>query len=81
VDPTAIFLLTGLFIVAFLSILAGVWYHHRKLLIEASLKEQMIERGMSAEEIKEVLQASLSKKPPTKDPSPRMSGEKFGDPR
>jgi hypothetical protein len=37
-------------------------YKHRKFQVEAALKQQMIERGMSAEEIKEVIEASRSGK-------------------
>jgi hypothetical protein len=40
--------------------ITGAWiYKHRRLSIEAALKQQMIERGMSADEIKAVLEASI----------------------
>jgi hypothetical protein len=37
-------------------------YKHRKLQVEAALKQQMIERGMSADEIREVIGARKSAK-------------------
>jgi hypothetical protein len=50
------------------AIIGGLVYKHRRLSVEATLKQLMIERGMSAAEIKEVLEASISDKP-----SPRCS--------
>jgi hypothetical protein len=44
------------------AIVGGVIYKHRRLSVEASLKQLMIERGMSAEEIVEVLQATTGEK-------------------
>ena len=41
-------------------IIAKVWFRHRKLQIEADLKMEMIGRGMSADEISQVLKATLS---------------------
>ena len=46
-----------------IAVTAGVtatWYRCRKLQIEADLKMEMIERGMSADEISQVLNATLS---------------------
>jgi hypothetical protein len=37
---------------------AHYWYKARKASLEASLKRRMIDRGMSAEEIRQVLSAS-----------------------
>ena len=42
------------------AIIGGLTYKHRKLQVEAALKQQMIERGMSADEIKEVIGAARS---------------------
>jgi hypothetical protein len=42
------------------AIIAAFMYQHRQLNVEAALKQQMLERGMSVEEIKEVLEASIS---------------------
>jgi SOS response regulatory protein OraA/RecX len=56
--------LLGLFIMGSLAvcglagIIGGLLYAHRKLNIEASLKQEMLTRGMSVEEIKEVLGAT-----------------------
>jgi hypothetical protein len=47
-------LLTGL--IVFLSV---QWRLHRRTELEASLKQDMINRGMSADEIERVLKASL----------------------
>jgi hypothetical protein len=48
----------GGLLVAAISVIAGCWYHARKLEIEANLKQQMLTRGMSATEIEQVLKAS-----------------------
>lgn len=45
----------------FLIVLVRVWYSMRIRQWEMSLKHTMLERGMSAEEIKAVLEASSSK--------------------
>jgi hypothetical protein len=45
-------------LIALAAVVGGLWYAHRKLYIEASLKQEMLTRGMSAEEIKEVLAAT-----------------------
>jgi hypothetical protein len=45
-------------VVAFVAVLSDQWIKQRIFQKEAELKQQMIERGMSAEEIKEVLQVS-----------------------
>jgi hypothetical protein len=52
----------GGLLIPLVAIVGGLAYKHRRLSVEASLKQLMIERGMSAEEIKEVLQASMSEK-------------------
>jgi hypothetical protein len=39
-------------------VIAGAWYKIRKAELEAGLKREMIERGMSADEICRVLHAS-----------------------
>ena len=44
------------------AIIGGLTYKCRKLQVEAALKQQMIERGMSADEIKEVIGACRSGK-------------------
>lgn len=43
-----------------IAVLAAVWSASRKAEFEASLKLEMINRGMSAEDIDRVLKASLS---------------------
>jgi hypothetical protein len=53
----------GGLMIPLVAIIGGLMYKHRKLNVEAALKQQMIERGMSSDEIKEVLQASISDKP------------------
>jgi hypothetical protein len=52
-------------------------YQHRKLQVEAEMKQQMIERGMSADEIKEVIGASRSGKAHRK--FSRMNPRETGD--
>ena len=55
------------FVFAFLTITTVVssvgyyWHKVRKAELEASLKQEMIERGMSADEIKQVIQASTER--------------------
>lgn len=48
----------SLTLVAVLPSLAHYWYKAHKAGLEASLKEQMIQRGMSADDIRQVLEAS-----------------------
>jgi hypothetical protein len=55
--------IVGGLLIPLTAIIGGLLYKHRRLSVEAALKQQMIERGMSAEEIKEVLQASIADKP------------------
>ena len=47
----------GGLLIPLVAIIGGLTYKHRKFQVEAALKQQMIERGMSADEIKEVLGA------------------------
>ena len=58
----ALVALVGGLLIPLVAIIGGLMYKHRKLQVEAALKQQMIERGMSAEEIKEVLGAPRSGK-------------------
>jgi hypothetical protein len=53
----------GGLLIPIVAIIGGLTYKHRRLSVEAALKQLMIEHGMSAEEIKEVLQASVGDKP------------------
>src|SRR5690348_6907429 len=54
--------IVGGLLVPLTAIIGAFTYKHRRLHVEAALKQQMIERGMSVEEIKEVLAASMSRK-------------------
>ena len=47
----------GGLLIPLVEIIGGLTYKHRKFQVEAALKQQMIERGMSADEIKEVIGA------------------------
>jgi hypothetical protein len=58
----ALVAVVGGFLIPLVAIIGGLMYKHRKLQVEAALKQQMIERGMSAEEIKEVMGAGRSGK-------------------
>jgi hypothetical protein len=42
------------------AIIGGLYVKHRKIQVEAALKQRMIDRGMSADEIKEVIGAARS---------------------
>ena len=52
----------GGLLIPLVAIIGGLTYKHRKFQVEAALKQQMIERGMSADEIKEVIGAARSGK-------------------
>ena len=54
--------LVGGLLIPLVAIIGGLTYEYRKLRVEAALKQQMIERGMSADEIKEVIGAKKSGK-------------------
>ena len=58
----ALVAVVGGLLIPLVAIIGGLTYKHRKLQVEAALKQQMIERGMSADEIKEVIGASRSGK-------------------
>jgi hypothetical protein len=56
----AVIAVIGTFLIPIAAIIGGLIYKHRKLQVEAALKHEMIERGMSADEIQQVLEASTS---------------------
>ena len=58
----ALVAVVGGLLIPLVAIIGGLTYKHRKLQVEAALKQQMIERGMSADEIKEVIGAARSGK-------------------
>jgi hypothetical protein len=58
----ALVAVVGGLLIPLVAIIGGLMYKHRKLQVEAALKQQMIERGMSADEIKEVIGACRSGK-------------------
>jgi hypothetical protein len=58
----ALVAVVGGLLIPLVAIIGGLMYKHRKLQLEAALKQQMIERGMSPEEIKEVIGACRSGK-------------------
>ena len=55
----------AILLVVVVPVVAGVWYSLRVKQWEMSLKHAMLERGMSADEIKTVLEASAKAKPRT----------------
>ena len=59
----ALVAIVGGLLIPLVAILGGLTYKLRRLSVEATLKQLMIERGLSAEEIQEVLQASMSAQP------------------
>jgi hypothetical protein len=66
----AILAISGGITVAVVSVLSGAWVRVRRAEFlaqqaetDAALKQQMIERGMSADEIERVLAAGVSRKP------------------
>jgi hypothetical protein len=48
----------GGFLVAAIGIVASTWRKHRQTEMEIALKHEMLNRGMSAEEIERVIKAS-----------------------
>jgi len=65
----------GGLLIPIVAIIGGLIYKHRRLSVEAALKQQMIERGMSADEIRAVLEASVSDKPDSKCSRAERSAE------
>jgi hypothetical protein len=64
IDPgllVPLFLFAGLFIWLTVHSLSTVWLKYRKAEMATSLKHEMLARGMSAEEIKTVLEAGDNK--------------------
>jgi hypothetical protein len=53
----ALVAVVGGLLIPLVAIVGGLMYKDRKVQVESALKQQMIERGMSADEIKEVLGA------------------------
>jgi hypothetical protein len=51
------FIVTG-GVIALTAILGGIWYNHRKVEMEASLKAELIKQNRSADEIERILKAS-----------------------
>jgi hypothetical protein len=65
----AIIAVGGGMLIALLSIAAGVWHKVKSEQIAADLKKDMLDRGMSADEIKTVLEAGR----PTVEPTVKWS--------
>jgi hypothetical protein len=56
-DP--VFLVFGfLTVTAVVGILTGAWQRHKQQELEAALKQEMLQRGLSAEEIRVVIEAT-----------------------
>ena len=58
----ALVAVVGGLLIPLVAIIGGLYVKHRKIQVEAALKQRMIDRGMSADEIKEVIEASRSGK-------------------
>jgi hypothetical protein len=54
----ALFSGIGFFIIVALFIVCMAWYYYHKLQVEAALKQDMLDRGLSADQIQQVLQAA-----------------------
>jgi hypothetical protein len=50
--------IAGGLLVGMVAILAGTWQKNRQIELEIGLKQDMLNRGMSAEEIERVIKAS-----------------------
>jgi hypothetical protein len=48
------------------AIVMGIWHEHRKTEVSAALKQEMLNRGMTADDIERILNAGMAK---TKDPA------------
>ncbi|HEY4232883.1 MAG TPA: hypothetical protein VGM76_05640 [Lacipirellulaceae bacterium] len=64
-DAIALVAISGGMLVGILSIAAGIWHKVRSEEIAANLKRDMLDRGMSADEIKTVLEAGRPNPEPT----------------
>ncbi len=49
-------------LIGLVAVIGNLHYKHRRLEFEASLKQQMLDRGMSAGEIQQVLQTTMRDK-------------------
>jgi hypothetical protein len=58
----ALVAICGGLLIPLVAIIGGLMYKSRKLHLENALKQQMIERGFTAEEIREVLRAPRAPK-------------------
>ncbi len=63
-DIAPLLFMIGLTLAALALLGSLLWYHAHKFQIEAALKQDMLTRGMTADEIKKVLEASRDRKPP-----------------
>jgi len=63
IDLVSIVAILCVFGVPIIAIIAGVWHKHAQHKAETALKRQMIDRGMSAEEIAMVISAKPLKTP------------------
>jgi hypothetical protein len=48
---------TGGLLCGLMAIVMGIWYEHRKTEVNAALKQDMLNRGMTADEIRMVMDA------------------------
>jgi len=48
---------TGGLLCGLVAIIMGIWHEHRKTEVNAALKQDMLNRGMSADDIRSVLDA------------------------
>ena len=55
-------MMTLIFALPIVSIVAGVWYKAQKVTSENALKRSMVERGMSADDIERVLKSTNNAK-------------------
>jgi hypothetical protein len=58
----ALVAVVGGLLIPLTAIVGSFMYKHRRLQVEAALKHDMLERGMSAEDIERVLEASTSRR-------------------
>jgi hypothetical protein len=60
-DLSMLCLFAMAFLMGTVTIIGNYWYKHRRLETETALKQDMLSRGMSAEDIERVIRASANK--------------------
>ena len=69
--------IAGGVLIAVVAILNHTWRRHREAELEASLKQDMLNRGMSADDIVRVIRASAREEPSPPEPQDPVSDNEY----